>query len=160
MFLYFRCITRGARYLNIFWNKCNSHLQCQLYNLLLLNWYLLGMEMNLGHGHKTWFCYLLGVFSQFSDKHSCQFYRGVPPPHRRFVSKQLISKRLCVALTCHLSCIRLWNPHDIKTSFNLLGNQRFCGCHKNHLPLRVPSVEIVHHNCCNKSFSQASWQSD
>ena len=29
----------------------------QLYNLLLLNWYLLGMEINLGHAHKTrfWF---------------------------------------------------------------------------------------------------------
>ena len=27
-------------------------MQCQLYNLLF-NWYLLGVEMNLGHTHKT-----------------------------------------------------------------------------------------------------------
>ena len=46
-----------------------------MYNLLLLNWYLLGMEMNFGHAHKTRFWYLLGEFSKFSDEH---FYRGVP----------------------------------------------------------------------------------
>ena len=33
--------------------------------MLLLNWYLLGVEMNLGHGHKTRFWYLLWVLSLF-----------------------------------------------------------------------------------------------
>ena len=37
--------------------------------MLLLNWYLLGVEMNLGHGHKTRFWYLLWVLSKFSDEH-------------------------------------------------------------------------------------------
>ena len=36
-------------------------------NLLLFNWYFLGMEINLEYAHKTRFCYLLGVFSKFSD---------------------------------------------------------------------------------------------
>ena len=47
-----------------------------MYNLLLLNWYLLGVEMNLGHAHKTRFWYLLGVFS---GEHPRHFYRGVSP---------------------------------------------------------------------------------
>ena len=47
-----------------------------MYNLLLLNWYLLGVEMNLGHAHKTRFWYLLGVFSDEHPRHS---YRGVSP---------------------------------------------------------------------------------
>ena len=50
-----------------------------------LNWYLLKVEMNLGHAHKTRFWYLLGVFWKISDKHPCHFYRGLhhhpPPPH-------------------------------------------------------------------------------
>ena len=50
-----------------------------MYNLLLLNWYLLGVEMNLVHAHKTRFWYLLGVFSKFSDEHPRHFYRGVSP---------------------------------------------------------------------------------
>ena len=33
-------------------------------NLLLSNWHLLGVEMNLGHAHKTRFWYLLGVPSR------------------------------------------------------------------------------------------------
>ena len=46
-----------------------------------MNWYLLGVEMNLGHAHKTRFWYLLGVFSKFSDEHPRHFYtRGVPSP--------------------------------------------------------------------------------
>ena len=49
-------------------------------NLLLLNWYLLGVEMSFGHAHKTRFWYLLGVFSKFSDEHPRHFYRGVGPP--------------------------------------------------------------------------------
>ena len=49
-------------------------------NLLLLNWYLLGVEMSFGHAHKARFWYLLGVFSKFSDEHPRHFYRGVPPP--------------------------------------------------------------------------------
>ena len=39
----------------------------------LLNWYLLGVEMNLGHGHKTRFWYLLWVLSKFSDEHPRPF---------------------------------------------------------------------------------------
>ena len=50
------------------------------YNLLLLNWYLFGVEMNLGDSHKTRFWYLLEVFSKFSDEHPRHFIRGVPPP--------------------------------------------------------------------------------
>ena len=49
-------------------------------NLLLLNWYLLGVEMSFGPAHKTRFWYLLGVFSKFSDEHPRHFYRGVAPP--------------------------------------------------------------------------------
>ena len=45
----------------------------------MLNWYLLGMEMNLGHAHKTRFWYLLGVFSKFSDGHFRHFYGEVSP---------------------------------------------------------------------------------
>ena len=48
-----------------------TSLEC--YNLLLLNWYLLGMEMNLGHTHKTRFWYPLGLFSKFSDEHPRHF---------------------------------------------------------------------------------------
>ena len=51
-------------------------------NLLLLNLYLLGVEMSFGHAHKARFWYLLGVFSKFSDEHPRHFYRGVPPPPR------------------------------------------------------------------------------
>ena len=36
--------------------------------------YLLGVEMNLRHAHKTRFWYHLGVFSKFSDKHPRHFY--------------------------------------------------------------------------------------
>ena len=44
-----------------------------MYNLLWLNWYLLGVEIP----HKTRLWYLLGVLSKFSDKHPRHFYRGV-----------------------------------------------------------------------------------
>ena len=54
-------------------------MQCQLYNLLLLNWYLLGLELNLGHTHKTRFWYLLGVFLKFSN-YPHHFYGEVFPP--------------------------------------------------------------------------------
>ena len=51
----------GKIYENTFKNslkrKCSKvifiTIKCQLYNLLLLNWYLLGVEINLGHAHKT-----------------------------------------------------------------------------------------------------------
>ena len=62
------------------------------YNLLLLNWYLLGVKMNLGHAHKTRFWYLLGVFSKFSDKHPRYFYGGVwgsTPPGTLYHSDQV-----------------------------------------------------------------------
>ena len=44
-----------------------------------MNWYLLGVEMNLGHAHKTKFWYLLGVFSKFSDEHPVTFIGEYPP---------------------------------------------------------------------------------
>ena len=44
-----------------------------------LNCYLLGLEMNLGHAHKTRFWNLFGVFSKFSDHHPHHFYRRVLP---------------------------------------------------------------------------------
>ena len=47
--------------------------------MLLLNWYLLGVEINLRHAHITRFWCLLGVSSKFSDEHSRHFFRGVPP---------------------------------------------------------------------------------
>ena len=47
-----------------------------MYNLLLLNWYLLGVKMNLGHAHKTRFWYLLGVFS---GEHPVTFIGECPP---------------------------------------------------------------------------------
>ena len=47
-----------------------------------MNWYLLGVEMNLGHAYKTRFWYLLGVFLKFSDEQPGTFNRGVPPPPR------------------------------------------------------------------------------
>ena len=62
---------------------CYQNLQCQVYNLLLLNWYLLGVEMNLRHAHKTRFWYLLRVFLKMSDKHPVTFigeYPLSPPP--------------------------------------------------------------------------------
>ena len=55
------------------------------YNLLLLNWYLFGVEMYLGDSHKTRFWYLLEVFSKFSDEHPRHFIRGVPPPSPRVI---------------------------------------------------------------------------
>ena len=48
--------------------------------LLLFNWYLLGVEMNLGHAHKTRFLYLLGLLSKFSDEHPRPLYRRVALP--------------------------------------------------------------------------------
>ena len=56
-----------------------KNLQYRLYNLLLLNCYLLGVKMNLGHADKTRFWYLLRVFLKFSDEHPRHFYRGVTP---------------------------------------------------------------------------------
>ena len=50
-----------------------QNLQCLLFNLLLLKWYLLGVEKNLGHAHKTRFWYLLGVLTKFSDEHPVTF---------------------------------------------------------------------------------------
>ena len=51
-----------------------------LYNLLLLNWYLLRVEMNLGQAHKTRFWYLLGVFSKFPTSTPVTFIGEYPPP--------------------------------------------------------------------------------
>ena len=51
-----------------------------MYNLLLLNWYLLGVEMNLVHAHKTRFWYLLGVFSKFSPV----TFIGECPPGKKY----------------------------------------------------------------------------
>ena len=41
-----------------------------------MNWYLLGVEMNLGHAHKTKFRGFLEIFRRAP----CHFYRGVPSP--------------------------------------------------------------------------------
>ena len=41
---------------------------------------LLGVEMNLGHSHKTRFWYLLEVFSKFSDKYPVTFIGEYPSP--------------------------------------------------------------------------------
>ena len=41
---------------------------------MVLNWYLLGVQMNLGHAHKTRFWYLLGVLSKISNKHPHHCY--------------------------------------------------------------------------------------
>ena len=46
----------------------------------MLNWYLLGVEMNLGHTHKTRFWYLLGVFSKFYDEHTPVTFIEENPP--------------------------------------------------------------------------------
>ena len=56
---------------------------CHGCNLLLLNWYLFGVEMNLGHAHKTRFWYLLGVpvFSKFSDEHPRLYHRVLNVTH-------------------------------------------------------------------------------
>ena len=51
----------------------------------MINWYLLGMEISLGHAHKTRFWFLLGGLSKFSDEHPRHFYRGVPEHQIRFV---------------------------------------------------------------------------
>ena len=56
---------------------------------IVLNWYLLKVEMNLGHAHKTRFWYLFGVFSKISDKHPRHFYRRLHP--RSGVKNQLLS---------------------------------------------------------------------
>ena len=45
-----------------------------------LNWYLLVVEMNLGHAHETRFWYLLGVFSKFSDEHPVTSIVETPHP--------------------------------------------------------------------------------
>ena len=45
-----------------------------------MNWYLLGVEMNLGHAHKTKFWYLLREVSKFSDEHPVTFIEEYPPP--------------------------------------------------------------------------------
>ena len=55
------------------------NLQCQLYNLWLLNWYLVGEKMNLGLIIKHDYGTFLGVFSKFFDEQPRHFYRGVPP---------------------------------------------------------------------------------
>ena len=45
----------------------------------MLNWYLVGVGMNLGQAHKARFWCTFLVFSKFSDEHSHHFYRGVHP---------------------------------------------------------------------------------
>ena len=51
-------------------------------------WWILGVEMNLEHAHKTRFWYLLGVMSKFSNENPRPFYRRVslPPGGRRLPS--------------------------------------------------------------------------
>ena len=59
-------------------------MQWQLYNLLLLNWYLLGVEMNLGPFRDV----LENV--RHAPRH---FYRGVPPVHS---SRFTMQRALCL----------------------------------------------------------------
>ena len=61
----------------------------------MLNWYLLGLEMNLEHVNKTRFWYLLGVFSKFPVEHLRHFYTGLPPGLHLFfsVNKMLSSQQ-------------------------------------------------------------------
>ena len=58
-------------------------------NLLLLNWYLLGVEMSFGHAHKARFWYLLGVFSKFSDEHPRHFEFQATSTHVLTVTRSL-----------------------------------------------------------------------
>ena len=66
---------------------------------IVLNWYLLGVEVNLGHAHKTRFWYLLGVFSKFSAEQPRHFYGqyppGIFPPYeqRLLLSFSFVSRR-------------------------------------------------------------------
>ena len=46
--------------------------------MLFQNWYLLGVEKNSSHAHKTGPWYLLEVLFKISDKHPYPFYIGVP----------------------------------------------------------------------------------
>ena len=62
--------------------------QCQLYNLLLLKWQLLGVEMKLGQAHKTRFWYRSRCSRNFPTSTPITFIgeypRGSkppPPPH-------------------------------------------------------------------------------
>ena len=77
---------------------------CQLYNLLMLNWYLSGVEMNLGHTHKTRFWYLLGVFSKFCDEHTPVTFIEENPPRpwgRASPYKHLLSSPLSIGFSLH-----------------------------------------------------------
>ena len=73
---------RGSKVIFITIKICSA-------SFVVLNWYLLKVEMNLGHAHKTRFWYLFGVFSKISDKHPRHFYRRLHPPSG--VKNQLLS---------------------------------------------------------------------
>ena len=77
---------------------------CHGYNFFVVDWYLLRVEMNLGHPHKTRFWYLLGVFSKFSDKHTRHLCRRVPPPPPRGLSARAFLVTLLQTTNC---CLRL-----------------------------------------------------
>ena len=75
------------------------------YNFLLLNWYLLGVEMNLRHAYKTRFWYLLGLmFSKFSNEHPRHFFMGIPPRLSPLESQEVLSFRRkdCNHLACKI----------------------------------------------------------
>ena len=57
---------RGSKVIFITIKICSA-------SYIVLNWYLLKVEMNLGHAHKTRFWYLF-------DKHPRHFYRRLHPP--------------------------------------------------------------------------------
>ena len=63
---------RGSKVIFITIKICSA-------SYIVLNRYLLKVEMNLGHAHKTRFWYLFGVSSKISDKHPRHFYRRLPP---------------------------------------------------------------------------------
>ena len=69
---------RGSKVIFITIKICSA-------SYIVLNRYLLKVEMNLGHAHKTRFWYLFVVFSKISDKRPRHFYRRLhtpPPPFR------------------------------------------------------------------------------
>ena len=60
---------------------------------IVLNWYLLGVEMNLANAHKTRFWYLLGVFSKMPDEHPRHFIREYPRHGSRFTMQRTLRLR-------------------------------------------------------------------
>lgn len=50
--------------------------------------------------------------------------------------------------------MRLRNPHDPETGFDLLRHQRLGRGHKDDLPGRVPAVEVIHDHGADERLAQ------